>query len=231
MGLNNSKPQCLALSKALAIRRHVTDMYVHLGAIAGLVNTHSDHASIDQAVTLHLRNIIQCVLRISHSLCFDMKVVVTNKIALNKQKYPANLCRSAADKPGIDKYWTHCWYTGISKGTPCIVLEGGGHLLPQQTFDVYEQGFHGNAVYFNNIVLQFAEDRHWLAKYTASNTFMALSSEVGELAEHFHWLPSAGDKSTAPTQGPRVDNNAVAGELADVLIYCLHFLRLTGGCV
>lgn len=207
-------------------------MYAHLGAIAELVGVGTTTAKTPVAsqFTPHVRLIVDHVLHIAHSLSYDMNVVVVNKLEVNCRKYPADVCRSTADTAGIEKYWHHCWRTGISKGTPSVVLRGDGRMLDSQAFDVYACCFREHASQLHRLILAFAADRQWVAKYTYSNTFMALSTEIGELAEHFHWLEStcASSCSSDSSSKTTINDNAVASELADILIYCIHFFRVVG---
>lgn len=145
MGNNNCTTKCIDTSKALEIQRQIVNMYANMGSIAELVNDCTDRTLLPSLVEPHLRHIIQCILRVAHSLSINMSVVVRNKLAVNNEKYPVQLCRSTAGKPGIDKYWKHCWYTGITKDTRSIVLGNDSHFVVPQTFSVYEQRFKDDA--------------------------------------------------------------------------------------
>jgi NTP pyrophosphatase (non-canonical NTP hydrolase) len=61
---------------------------------------------------------------------------------------------------------------------------------------------------------EFAAARDWGQYHTPKNLAMALSAEAGELVEHFQWLTA--EESDRLPAGER---EAVALELADVLIY------------
>lgn len=61
---------------------------------------------------------------------------------------------------------------------------------------------------------RFAAARDWEQFHTPKNLAMALAVEAAELVEHFQWL-TAGQSSALDTSSKR----AVAGEIADVLIY------------
>lgn len=61
---------------------------------------------------------------------------------------------------------------------------------------------------------RFAAARDWQQFHTPKNLAMALAVEAAELLEHFQWLDAA--------QSARLnarDKRAVAGEIADVLLY------------
>ncbi len=59
----------------------------------------------------------------------------------------------------------------------------------------------------------YREDSPWLQ--TPRNIATSLSLEAAEVLEHFQW-------------GERADENALAGELADVALYLLQLAYLTG---
>lgn len=58
-------------------------------------------------------------------------------------------------------------------------------------------------------LIQFQKDRNWKKFHTPENLAKSISIEAAELLEHFQW-------------GKEYDENEVADELADVLIYCLY---------
>ncbi|MEL7022328.1 MAG: nucleotide pyrophosphohydrolase [Pseudomonadota bacterium] len=61
---------------------------------------------------------------------------------------------------------------------------------------------------------KFATERDWHQFHSPKNLSMALSVEVAELLEHFQWLTDADSKSLE-----RVDQSAIATEIADIQIY------------
>ncbi|MCV2215860.1 nucleotide pyrophosphohydrolase [Thauera sp. Sel9] len=64
---------------------------------------------------------------------------------------------------------------------------------------------------------RFAAERDWNQFHTPKNLAMALAGEAGEVIEHFQWLTSE--------QSAKLDaasRNAVAEELADVLLYLVR---------
>lgn len=63
----------------------------------------------------------------------------------------------------------------------------------------------------------FARARDWEQFHSPKNLSMALAGEVGELLEHFQWLTEA-QSQHLPTE----KKDAVALELADILIYLLR---------
>jgi dCTP diphosphatase len=66
---------------------------------------------------------------------------------------------------------------------------------------------------------EFAEQREWQPFHTPKNLVMALSGEVGELAELFQWLTP--DESSAVMDRPE-QADRVREEVADVFAYLLQ---------
>lgn len=60
----------------------------------------------------------------------------------------------------------------------------------------------------------FAEARDWGQFHVPKNLAMALAAEAGEVLEHFQWLTAE-----ASAELPAAQREAVALELADVLLY------------
>lgn len=58
-------------------------------------------------------------------------------------------------------------------------------------------------------ILRFQKERDWKKFHTPENLAKSISIEAAELLEHFQWQKE-------------YDENEVADELADVLIYCLY---------
>ena len=58
-------------------------------------------------------------------------------------------------------------------------------------------------------LLDFQKERDWKRFHTPENLAKSISIEAAELLEHFQW-------------GKEYDENEVADELADVLIYCIY---------
>jgi NTP pyrophosphatase (non-canonical NTP hydrolase) len=66
---------------------------------------------------------------------------------------------------------------------------------------------------------KFAADRNWEQFHSPKNLLLALTGEVGELAEIFQWL----DDSEAQSAGEATATaQAVKDELADVLFYLVR---------
>lgn len=64
---------------------------------------------------------------------------------------------------------------------------------------------------------EFAAARDWDQFHSPKNLAMALAAEAGELLEHFQWLSEAQSAELPPAE-----RDAVALELADVLLYLVR---------
>jgi dCTP diphosphatase len=72
---------------------------------------------------------------------------------------------------------------------------------------------------------RFAAERDWDQFHSPKNLVMALSGEVGELAEVFQWLTE--DQSHTTASDPRTAR-AVRDELADVALYLVRLADVLG---
>ncbi|WP_238710469.1 MazG-like family protein [Oceanipulchritudo coccoides] len=70
-------------------------------------------------------------------------------------------------------------------------------------------------------VLEFVRVRDWERFHSPKNLSMALAAEAAELMEHFLW-------DTPEASIERAENEAVADELADIVIYAIEFANITG---
>lgn len=70
-------------------------------------------------------------------------------------------------------------------------------------------------------VLEFVRERDWERFHSPKNLSMALSAEAAELMEHFLW-----DSPEASVDRARTE--AVADELADIVVYAMEFANMTG---
>ncbi|MBE2236109.1 MAG: nucleotide pyrophosphohydrolase [Anaerolinea sp.] len=71
----------------------------------------------------------------------------------------------------------------------------------------------------------FVDERDWQVYHTPKSLSMSIAIEAAELMEHFQW--QGNDASRQAAREADV-NAAVAGELADVLIYCLALANAAG---
>ncbi len=72
---------------------------------------------------------------------------------------------------------------------------------------------------------EFAAERDWGQFHTPKNLVMALTGEVGELAELFQWLTPA---ESAGIMADQVRATQVRDEIADVLAYLLMLADVLG---
>jgi dCTP diphosphatase len=72
---------------------------------------------------------------------------------------------------------------------------------------------------------QFADERDWQQYHSPKNLVMALTGELGELAELFQWLTEEQSKKVGedPTTA-----RAVRNELADVLLFLVRLSTVLG---
>ncbi len=70
---------------------------------------------------------------------------------------------------------------------------------------------------------QFASERDWDQFHSPKNLVMALSGEVGELAECFQWLTEAQSKNLSGNELEKVKE-----EIADVQIYLIRLADKLG---
>lgn len=67
-------------------------------------------------------------------------------------------------------------------------------------------------------VREFRDAREWRQFHSPKNLSMSIAIEAAELMEHFQWLTTA--EAAALPQADPAARQAIAEELADVLIYC-----------
>jgi NTP pyrophosphatase (non-canonical NTP hydrolase) len=72
---------------------------------------------------------------------------------------------------------------------------------------------------------RFAAEREWERFHTPKNLAISLGVEVGELLEHVQW---ESDEELAARFGTSDGRQAVAEELADVLIYLVRLADVLG---
>ena len=69
----------------------------------------------------------------------------------------------------------------------------------------------------------FAKDRDWQQFHSPKNLASALVVEAGELLEHFQWMTEEQSRDMAPQK-----RDAVAAEMADVLLYLIQLANALG---
>ncbi len=70
---------------------------------------------------------------------------------------------------------------------------------------------------------RFAKERDWQQFHSPKNLAAALVVEAGELLEHFQWLTEAQSRDLPPEK-----RDAVAAEVADVLLYLIQLAAALG---
>lgn len=70
---------------------------------------------------------------------------------------------------------------------------------------------------------QFAAERDWQQFHAPKNLAAALVVEAAELLEHFQWLSEAQSRELPPAR-----RDAVAAEMADVLLYLVQLATALG---
>lgn len=76
-----------------------------------------------------------------------------------------------------------------------------------------------------NIVRKFRDDRDWEQFHDPKNLAEAISIEAGELQELFLWKDKG--KIIRELEKDEEFKENVGEELADVIIFCLHFANVT----
>lgn len=74
----------------------------------------------------------------------------------------------------------------------------------------------GNLTEIEQQILTFMRDRDWEQFHTPKNLVLALTGELGELAEHFQWVTDS-----EALELSEIKRSAVADEIADIQIYLL----------
>ena len=69
----------------------------------------------------------------------------------------------------------------------------------------------------------FAKNRDWQQFHSPKNLASALVVEAGEVLEHFQWMTEQQSRALAPEK-----RNAVAAEIADVLLYLIQLSTALG---
>lgn len=73
---------------------------------------------------------------------------------------------------------------------------------------------------------EFARERDWEQFHDPKSLVLALTGEVGELAELFQWLPA--DQAAALAAEPGRLHDRVGEEISDVLLYLLRLADVVG---
>ena len=76
---------------------------------------------------------------------------------------------------------------------------------------------HSSLAAIQQAVREFRDARDWRQFHSPKNLSMSIAIEAAELMEHFQWLTPEAATALA---GDETARQAIAEELADVLIYC-----------
>ena len=81
-----------------------------------------------------------------------------------------------------------------------------------------ERDTHTTVATLRQAVARFVAARDWEPFHTPKNLSMSIAIEAAELMERFQWLTTEEAQAAAVHSD---EQNAVASELADIVIYCL----------
>jgi dCTP diphosphatase len=185
--------------------------------IASLVELNSESIMARMLATL---------MRLAASLSIDLHVACHKKIDLNAKKYPVELCKGKSEK-----YTEYSNVTGISKTAGQSTLEESDSTNPcdvsNASWDEINEYFLAHAVpALTARTRQFAADRDWHRYHTPRNLLLALTGELGELAEIFQF------KGDEPNQQLSMkEQDKIKQEIADVTIYLLRLADVSGVCL
>lgn len=189
-------------------------------------NTRKDceEGEVDKEVTNGMVKVLMILLEITHSLSLSLEQCIYNKMELNNKKYPVELCKGKAGK-----YTQYSDVTGITKthGQSTIIHNQNEQNLKNQfagATDKETVSSFINAIDTITVEIRnFAIDRQWSRYHKPRNLLLALTGEMGELAELVQWN---GDHDHLDSISSK-DMDKISQELADVTIY---LLRLADVC-
>lgn len=198
----------------------VLDEYGEISRPTGVVDSHEGSASTNIALAKSLAEAAGRLFASLALVCASfpsagmlIQECVVDKMELNAAKYPIALCVGR----GKCKYTAYTSKTGITKDT---VLAPG--RISRNALE------KSSKVGFANVISEleaFSADRGWgrdTYPYSPGNLFMALTAEVGELADVLQWHDCNSNTFDCKEVHARAGN-----EIADVFIYltrlCMHY--------
>jgi len=200
--------------------QRISDAIFSLAASIGILASQAIHpvllASKEEA--LHpVLTVMERVYSLAGALDIDLVEVVQQKTEINKMKYPKELCLGEVE---IQKYTTYSNQTGISRDEDVKLSnkQTKGSLVGIPA-GVVKKRFEENLPQLMALVTQCSRERGWLENYDTPTLVCSLLCELGELMELIQWK----DKSDLVVYQDAMDG--LSRELADITIYCLHFLR------
>ena len=188
------------------------EVIINIGmSISELAN---NHVSIEQE---HLIiRIILGLIRMSSMLSISLVSCIQTKMLINSQKYNKELCLSSGGS--IEKYTAYSEITGIfSDKTVKMNLDHITNTNDEKQKREFVESY--KSLYM--LVSDFAQGRNWINRYDQQTLLISLFCELGELAEVLQWE----DARKAVKQLSNDQTDRLAGEIADVAIYSIHFLR------
>jgi len=161
--------------------------------------------------------VMERVYSLAGALDIDLVEVVQQKTEINKMKYPKELCLGEVE---IQKYTIYSDQTGISRDEDVKLSNNQTKRSPVGIpASVVKKRFEENLPQLMALVTQCSRERGWLENYDTPTLVCSLFCELGELMELIQWK----DKSDLVVYHDAMDG--LSRELADITIYCLHFLR------
>jgi NTP pyrophosphatase (non-canonical NTP hydrolase) len=121
-------------------------------------------------------------------------------------------------------------YTKYSESTGITKHEGQSTLEANESSAQLEHESFAEAIPdLSMSIRQFAKDRAWEEFHKPRNLLLALTGELGELAELFQWKGDhEEDEPTNSDDAQNQFNDKVAQEIADVAIYLLRLADVCG---
>jgi len=160
--------------------------------------------------------VMERVCSLAGALDIDLVEVVQQKTEINKMKYPKELCLGEVE---IQKCTTCSNQTGMSRDKDVKLSNNQTkRSLVGIPASVVKKRFEENRPQLMALVTQCSRERGWLESYDTPTLVCSLFCELGELMETIQWK----DKSDLAVHHDVIDG--LSRELADITIYCLHFL-------
>jgi NTP pyrophosphatase (non-canonical NTP hydrolase) len=196
------------MATVLSVHRRLLELGAAIGVVSSAIPT-ADPECIQGKIT----NLTNIACSIADEFGFPMAEVINAKMALNRRKYNAELCRESAR---VDKYTIYSEKTGVYKDADVPVLPGEatrGNSFA--TLSKLQDAFAAE-------VCAFASERNWLHHYNTESVMLSLYSEFGELSSTLQWE----NQTTTINSMHHDKRDAIARELADIIIYVFHLTRL-----
>jgi NTP pyrophosphatase (non-canonical NTP hydrolase) len=160
------------------------------------------------------------IFSLAADLDIDIVTAVQEKVEINKLKYPKELCQKETT---IKKYTNYSGVTGIAKDAELSLSTGlqSWSQLPISV-EVVRVRFQHHLPQLLQAATDCSRERGWLGNYSQQSLVCSLFCEMAELMELIQW------KDTSKLKTYSGLRDGLTRELADVTIYCIHFLRELG---